>query len=94
MEVYRLQGQNSFESIVKDSLYEILLDFIREYSQDKVSRYKLLSHETLARYYSEFLGFIFIVWIRDGMIVSPQEMRDLFNYIKDHSLYEIIREME
>ena len=88
--VYRLQGQNSFESIVKDSLYEILLDFIREYSQDKVSRYKLLSHETLARYYSEFLGFIFIVWIRDGMIVSPQEMRDLFNYIKDHSLYEII----
>jgi AcrR family transcriptional regulator len=92
--VYRLQGQNSFESIVKDSLYEILLDFIREYSQDKVSRYKLLSHETLARYYSEFLGFIFIVWIRDGMIVSPQEMRDLFNYIKDHSLYEIIREME
>ena len=92
--VYRLQGQNSFESIVKDSLYEILLDFIREYSQDKVSRYKLLSHETLARYYSEFLGFIFIVWIRDGMIVSPREMRDLFNYIKDHSLYEIIREME
>ena len=92
--VYRLQGQNSFESIVKDSLYEILLDCIREYSQDKVSRYKLLSHETLARYYSEFLGFIFIVWIRDGMIVSPQEMRDLFNYIKDHSLYEIIREME
>ncbi len=92
--VYRLQGQNSFESIVKDSLYEILLDFIREYSDNKVSRYKLLSHETLARYYSEFLGFIFIVWIRDGMIVSPQEMRDLFNYIKDHSLYEIIREME
>ena len=92
--VYRLQGQNSFEIIVKDSLYEILLDFIREYSDNKVSRYKLLSHETLARYYSEFLGFIFIVWIRDGMIVSPQEMRDLFNYIKDHSLYEIIREME
>ena len=92
--VYRLQGQNSFESIVNDSLYESLLDFIREYSDNKVSRYKLLSHETLARYYSEFLGFIFIVWIRDGMIVSPQEMRDLFNYIKDHSLYEIIREME
>ncbi len=92
--VYRLQGQNSFESIVKDSLYEILLDFISEYSRDRVSRYKLLSHETLARYYAEFLGFIFMVWIRDGMAVSPQEMKDLFNYIKDHSLYEIIREME
>lgn len=92
--VYRLEGQNSFESIVKSSLYETLLDFIEEYSHNKVSRHKLLSHETLAKYYSEFLGFIVIAWIRDGMIVSPQEMRDLFNYIKDHSLYEIIREME
>lgn len=92
--VYRLQGQNSFESIVKKSLYETLLDLIEEYSPNKTSRHKLLSHETLASYYSEFLGFIVIAWIRDGMIVSPQEMRDLFDYIKDHSLYEIIREME
>ncbi len=92
--VCRLEGQNSFESIVKNALYETLLDFIDEKSRNKVSRHKLLSHETLARYYSEFLGFIVIAWIRDGMIVSPQEMRDLFNYIKDHSLYEIIREME
>ena len=92
--VYRLQGQNSFESIVKNSLYEMLLDFIQESSQNKVSRYKLLSHEMLASYYSEFLGFIFITWIQDGMIVPPQEMKNLFNYIKDHSLYEIVREME
>ncbi len=92
--VYRLEGQNSFESIVKSSLYETLLDFIEENSHNKVSPHKLLSHEALASYYSEFLGFIVITWIRDGMIASPQEMRDLFNYIKDHSLYEIIREME
>ena len=91
---YRLEGQNSFESIVKNSLYEMLLDFIEEDSGNKESRYKLLSHDMLANYYSVFLAFIFITWIRDGMIVSPQEMRDLFNYIKDHSLYEIIREME
>ena len=91
---YRLEGQNSFESIVINSLYEMLLDFIEEDSGNKESRYKLLSHDMLANYYSVFLAFIFITWIRDGMIVSPQEMRDLFNYIKDHSLYEIIREME
>lgn len=92
--VYRLEGQNSFDSIVKDCLYEMLLDFIREYSDNKISRHRLLSHEALAKYYSEFLGFIFIIWISDGMVASPQEMKDLFNYIKDHSLYEIIREME
>ena len=79
---------------MKNSLYEMLLDFIEEDSGNKESRYKLLSHDMLANYYSVFLAFIFITWIRDGMIVSPQEMRDLFNYIKDHSLYEIIREME
>ncbi len=92
--VYRLQGQNSFESIVKSSLYEMILEIIEEYSHDKVSRHRLLSHETLAEYYSEFLGFIVIAWIRDGMVVSPQEMKDIFNYIKDHSLYEMITEME
>jgi AcrR family transcriptional regulator len=92
--VYRLEGQNSFESIVKSSIYEILLDFIEADSGGRKSHHKLLSHEMLARYYAEFLGFILMTWIRNGMIVSPQEMQDLFNYIKDHSLYEILREME
>ena len=92
--VYRMQGQNSFEHIVKKSLYGAILDVINLYSPNKTSKYKLLSRETLASYYSEFLGFIAIAWIGDGMIVSPQEMRDLFNYIKDHSLYEMIHEME
>lgn len=91
---YRLTGQNSFDTIVKKSMYETILELVDINSGAKVSRHRLLSHEMLASYYSEFLGFILITWIKDGMAVSPQEMKDLFNYIKDHSLYEIIKEME
>lgn len=92
--VYRMEGQNSFESIVKNSLYQTILELVNLSSGNKVSHHKLLSHEMLANYYAEFLGFIVITWIRDGMTVSPQEMQVLFNYIKDHSLYEIIKDME
>lgn len=92
--VYRMEGQNSFERIVKDSLYETILELVNVSSGNKVSRHKLLSHEMLASYYAEFLGFIVITWISDGMAVSPQEMQVLFNYIKNHSLYEIIKDME
>lgn len=92
--VYRMEGQNSFESIVKKSLYETILELVNISSGNKVSHHKLLSHEMLASYYGEFLGFIVIAWIRDGMRVSPREMQTFFNYIKDHSLYEIIKDME
>ncbi len=92
--VYRMEGQNSFESIVKKCLYETILELVDISSGNKVSRHRLLSHEMLASYYAEFLGFIMITWIKDGMVVSPQEMQELFNYIKDHSLYEVIKDME
>lgn len=93
--VYRLEGQNSFESIVKSSLYDTLLDFMnKRCQQGKAPVHRLLSKENLAEYYSQFLGFIVIAWMRDGMEASPQEMGECFDYIKDHSLYESIREME
>lgn len=93
--VYRLEGQNSFESIVKSGLYDMLLDFMhKRCQQGKEPVHRLLSKENLAEYYSQFLGFIVIAWMRDGMEASPQEMGECFDYIKDHSLYESIREME
>lgn len=92
--VSRLTGQNSFEAVVKDSIYETMMDMIETKSSGKVSKYKLLSHEMLARYYAEFLGFIVLTWIKEGMNATPQEMAVLFNYIRNHSLYDIIRDME
>lgn len=92
--VSKMEGQNSFEEVVKSSIHETMLDVIESSSPGKESPYRLLSHNMLARYYAELLGFIVMYWIKDGMSVSPKEMAVLFDYIKDHSLYEIIREME
>lgn len=92
--VSRLTGQNSFESVVKGSIYRIVLELIETKSMNKKSKFKLLSHDMLARYYAEFLGFIVICWIKNGMEIAPQEMAILFNYIRTHSLYDIIRDME
>lgn len=92
--VYRMKGQNSFESILKKSFYEMILGLVNVSSGNRVSRHRLLSHEMLASYYAEFLGFIMMTWIKDGMTSSPQEIQELFIYIKDHSLYEVIKDME
>lgn len=92
--IYRMEGQNSFESILKDCLYDAIIDLTEEFAGNKVTGFKLLGHEMLAEYYSRFLALFVLAWMRDGMSVLPREMADMFDYIKDHSMYEILREME
>ena len=92
--IYRMEGQNSFESILKDCLYDAIIDLTEEFTGKQVAGFKLLGHEMLAEYYSRFLALFVLAWMRDGMSVSPGEMAGMFDYIKDHSMYEILREME
>ena len=92
--VYRLEGQNSFESIVTASLKQTMLEFIQTHSENRISRHELMSPEMLAEYYSKLWTAFILSWMEDGMKTSPQEMGEIFEYLTSRSLTQILREME
>ncbi len=92
--VYRLEGQNSFESIVTVSLKQTMLEFIRTHSENRIARHELMSTEMLADYYSKLWTAFILSWMEDGMKTSPQEMGEIFEYLTGRSLTQILREME
>ncbi len=92
--VYRLEGQNSFESIVTACLKQTMLAFIRTHSENRVARHELMSTEMLADYYSKLWTAFILSWMEDGMKTSPREMGEIFEYLTGRSLDQILREME
>ncbi|MDO4519853.1 MAG: TetR/AcrR family transcriptional regulator C-terminal domain-containing protein [Eubacteriales bacterium] len=90
--VSHMQGQNSFESIVLDCFAEFITDYINEHAANRDRKYKWLTPETAAVYYSQSMAYVLISWIRDGMTVSPAEMVDIYEFVTHHALTDMIRE--
>lgn len=91
--VIHLEGQNSFDSIIRKCIYEELLEFIVEKSGDRKTKYSWITNEYLADYYTQSMAFIVLGWIKTGMIVPPEEMGEIYNYIAYSSMADVIEDM-
>lgn len=88
----RLEGQNSFESIVTICIREILLDVF----DMKASAKKLpgaLTPEMLSMYYAKAMCFMVLSWIDSGMKATPQEMADIYKYLVNHSVEDVLGDL-
>ena len=90
----KLEGQNSFESIVKNSLGEILQQLLQSFGVIKSTKYKWLNIEGVAQYYANSICYVIMKWIRDGMVVPPAELVEIYIYMMSHSWEEIVQDME
>ena len=90
----KLEGQNSFESIVRNSLGEILQQLLKSLGVTKSTKYKWIDTEGVARYYANSMCYMIMTWIQDGMVVPPTELAEIYVYMMGHSLEEIIQDME
>lgn len=93
MHVSRIEGQNSFREITSHSVYSVLLNLFNDRAGDKKPKYKWLTPEYLAYYYSESMTFVVVSWIQAGMPFSPEEMATLYQYIGTRSMVDVLDEM-
>lgn len=87
--VAKLEGQNSFESIVRNCIVGVIVDYIDEHAEKENSRYTWLTSQWIAQFYAQNMTFVLISWIRDGMRVPPADMVDMYEYIATHSLMDL-----
>ena len=90
MKACRLEGQNSFSDIVKLCITNTLLDILEDDKFDKNVPSKWLTRERIAQYHAQSMCFLVISWIKSGMTVSAKEMADIYDYMIQHSITDIM----
>ena len=91
--VVKLEGQNSFESIVKNCFTEALVEYITGHADSEKRKYKEMRPEWLAEFYSQGMSFVLISWIKGGMVEEPAEMVEMYEFIASHSMVDLPKEL-
>lgn len=89
----KLEGQNSFESIVRHCFTEIIIEYFRDHAQSEERRYDWIRPEWMAEFYAQGMAFVLISWIQSGMQVSPGEMTEMYEFIASHSMMDLPKEL-
>ena len=92
-QVARLEGQNSFGSIVQNCFAEIIVDYVNEHSANGKRKYEWLTPEWVGQYYSQAMTFILMSWIKSGMTVEPADMVEMYEFVASHSLIDLPKEL-
>ncbi len=93
MRVVKLEGPVTFHDIAQKCVRNFLLEIYTAEIEGKQSRHKWLTPEVIAAYYAQSMCFAAEEWIHLGMIFSPQEMAEAYNYIISRSMTDVIKEM-
>ena len=80
----KLEGQNSFESIVLHCVEEELLAVLGDRKTE-------LPKEDLVRYYAHTITYLVLQFIDSGLKKMPEEMVDLYRYVKNHSFEDLMK---
>lgn len=89
LKVCYLEGQNSFESIIKECARDMLMEVLTQ--KGKQIPYPWLSQEIIAEYHAQSLGFLVLKWLKTGMNISIQEMVDTYDYMLRNSIEDILQ---
>ena len=89
----KMEGQNSFESIVRKCIWEMLFTYISARCEDRTFSHSWMTPEIVAEYYAQSLTFVVMTWIRKDMVVSSEEMATVYQYIIHRSMDEMLEEL-
>ncbi len=91
--VVRLEGPVTFHDIAQKCVKEFLLKIYTEEAEGKQSKHKWLTPGVVAACYAQSVCFAAEAWINLGMVFSPQEMAEAYQYIISRSMTDVIKEM-
>lgn len=86
----RLEGQNSFESIVRDCIVNVFFHVFERSAAENKPKYSWLTPERIAVHYAHSMSYIIISWIQSGMTISPCELADAYEYIRKRPIEDIL----
>lgn len=89
----KLEGQNSFESIVKRCILETLFEALGARESTKKHKHSWLNAKNVAEFYAQSMCFVVIDWIKSGMSITPREITDAYNYIMSTPMNEVLKEL-
>lgn len=89
----KLEGQNSFERIVRNCIEEMILEVVSQNKKQGSSRHPWLDAQHISQYYAQSMCFVVVSWIKSGMQIEPQEITDIYNFIITRSMDEVLREL-
>ncbi len=93
MKACRLEGQNSFENIVKQCITDVLLEVLAGNADGKKNIFPWISPKLIAEYHAQSMCFLVVNWLRSGMNISAKEMADTYDYMIRHSIEDILNEI-
>lgn len=89
----KLEGQNSFESIVLKCIEDVLKNAM-DGQKIKEGALNDLPLDNIVHYYAKSMCFILLNWIDEGMKKSSEEMVRIYRFVRDHSFEDLLRELE
>ena len=89
----KLEGQNSFVSIVQQCVSDAFGSCLKNVARHETMLHKI-SLEELVSYYSHSMVFVILRWIDTGMKKSPEEMMELYCYVRNHSFEDVLNEFQ
>ena len=74
-----MEGQNSFEQIVKQCIQKLLLGLMKNHmslagAKNLKLKYRWLDVELIAEYYARSLTFVVMTWLQSGLAITPEEV--------------------
>jgi len=90
----KLDGQNSFSSIVQKLIEEILLKYINSKIDENARFHNWMPASMVAEYYAHSIRFITVRWTLTGMTLPPAEMAALCEAVFESNIEEIISKMK
>ena len=89
----RLEGQNSFDSIVQKCFAEVVTEYLCERAGNKNPKYEWLTPQRVGCFYAQALAYVLITWIKSGMHESPEDMVQMYAYMASHSMMDLPDEL-
>ena len=84
----KLEGQNSFEEMIRKCIREVATGYLKEHSKGK-QKYQWLTPERAGDFCSVALCYVLISWIRSGMQETPEEMVEVYQFMTTHSMIDL-----
>lgn len=90
----KLEGQNSFQMITQHCIKEILCGFMKEQVGENAKLHNWLTTDYLAEYYAQSMSYVVLRWLESDLILPASEVANLYYYILNNSMDEILQKMK
>lgn len=91
--ISKLEGQNSFRSMVEKGIALVLCSMIVDRMGTKKPINRWLTPEHISEYYTQSIIYILMSWIQGGMKIPPEELAQVFDFISSRSLADVLEDM-